>query len=1090
MKKWQFTLIVAGLLISCNSGSETEDQTNDVVETSMGFTVLESGQTGIDFTNSIEETDTFNYFEYQYIYNGAGVAIGDINNDGLEDIYFSGNQVSDKLYLNKDDMRFEDITESAIGPLASIGWHTGVLMQDVNQDGWLDIYVSRSGLDADPELLGNLLFINNGDNTFSEKGEEYGVNIQRPTTQSVFFDMDNDGDLDLYVLNHPYNTSNVDGSPKSVQEVNRLIANGSPFSDNLLENQDGKFVDVTKEAGVNNHAFGLGVGISDLNEDGFADIYVSNDYMAPDHLYMNNGDGTFTDEVLQQMLHISNFSMGNDIADFNNDGLVDIITVDMVSEDHIRSKKNMGGMSTKKFWDVVSAGYHHQYMFNCLQLNNGNGTFSDVAQLAGISKTDWSWAPLFADFDNDGYKDLFITNGYRRDTRDNDFNRGYNPNNIKVETFDDALGLMPETKIANYMFSNNGDLTFSKENVNWGTDQQVNSNGAAYADLDNDGDLDIVLNNFEDVSFILQNDQIGNNYLKIEFEDVSSEGVKVWVDANGETQYQEFRAVRGFMSSVTQQLHFGLGTTKKVDQVRVQWSNGAIQSISDVDINKTITIARSDAKSGSLPDAEKDLYFELTDGPSYQHQEIIVNDFEREVLLPNKMSQLGPFISKGDVNKDGLEDFYVSGARGYSGQLFIATSETSYAIQSGPWNAQKNREEMGSVFFDANGDGWLDLFVTSGSNEYDYRAEQLRDQLYINDGKGSFENKSKEWLPEMITSGQRLTAGDYDNDGDVDLFVGGRQTAGYYPFAPRSYLLKNENGAFIDASPTSPELMGPGLITDCEFVDLDNDGDLDLVVVGEWMAPSFYRNDAGNFTNFTTTFGTQDEVGWWSSLAVEDLNGDGKLDFVFGNVGFNNKFHPEKDHPLEIYTRDFDKNGTYDIVLGKYQDGTCYPVRGRQCSSEQMPFIQNKFPTYGEFAIANLEKIYGQAELDSAMHYSATQFGSMVLLSSGERYEKRILPNEAQLGPINAILIHDFTGDGTLDVLGVGNNYSAEVETVRYDGGRGLLLAGDGQGNFEPIHPRKSGFFCNLDAKDMAMINGQVLVLNNNAKSLTFRLKK
>ena len=1078
---------VAALLISCGGDAEQTEEETDV-EVNTGFTRLDAESTGITFKNSVVETDTFNYFEFEYIYNGGGVAVGDINNDGLEDIYFTGNQVSDKLYLNKGDMKFEDITPSAIGPTAEMGWHTGVVMQDVNLDGYLDIYVSRSGPAANGELLKNLLYVNNGDNTFSEKAEEYGVAIQRPTTQSVFFDMDNDGDMDLYVLNHPYNSGNANEAKKTVYEVNQMIAKGSPFSDVLLKNEGGKFVDVTKEAGVNNHAFGLGIAVGDVNNDGYADLYVSNDYMAPDHLYINQKDGTFKDDVLSSIKHISNFSMGNDMADFNNDGLLDIITVDMVSEDHVRSKKNMGGMSTKKFWEVVASGYHFQYMFNCLQMNNGNGTFSDIAQLAGISKTDWSWAPLFADFNNDGFKDLYITNGYRRDTRDNDYVKGLAPVEKKIETYEDQLGLMPETKVENYMYMNNGDLSFSKVTADWGVDELVNSNGAAFADLDNDGDLDIILNNMEDQSYILQNDQTGNSYLKLKVEDAYAEGLKVTIKTKTGNQYAEFRTVRGYQSSVSHEVHFGLGQTKVVDEVILEWMDGNIETIKNVNVNQTLVVKKSNSSPGRKEVGEEGKYFSQVETIDHKHKEIPVNDFELEVLLPNKMSQMGPFMSKGDVNADGLEDIYISGARTFSGTLYLAVSETEFVKKPGPWSSQSSKEELGSVMFDADSDGDLDLYVVSGSNEFDFRSENLKDQLYINDGQGNFTNQSKELLPEMICSGQRVVAGDYDNDGDQDLFVGGRQTPGYYPFAPRSYLLKNEGGKFVDATVDSPDLMGPGLVTDMAFVDLDGDKDLDLVVVGEWMAPSFFRNDAGVFVNDTPSYGTHDEVGWWSSVEVADLNGDGKYDFIFGNIGFNNKFHPDKDHPLEIYTRDFDKNGTYDIVLGKYQDGTCYPVRGRQCSSEQMPFIENKFPTYGSFAIASLDNIYGEAELDSALHYSATQFGSMVLLSNGVRYDKKILPNEAQLGPLNAIEVKDLNKDGNLDILAVGNNYGAEVETIRYDGGRGVVLLGDGSGNFEAVSPTESGFFCNQDSKDMIILDNYVYITNNNSKVLTFKI--
>ena len=1086
MKYSLYVFLVILVVSGCSGSEKTESNIEAGQPYQMGFTVLDKEATGISFKNTLTETDTFNFFKYEYIYNGGGVAVGDINNDGLDDIYFTGNQVEDKLYLNEGNLKFKDITKSAIGPKASEGWHTGVLMQDVNGDGWLDIYVSRSGLDAKPDLLGNLLFINNQDNTFSEESAKYGVDIKRPTTQSVFFDMDNDNDLDLYVMNHPYNLDNTGGERKSVQEVERLIKSGSPYSDVLLENIDGKYHDVTKKAGVSNHAFGLGIAVSDVNDDGYADLYVSNDYMAPDHLYINNGDGTFTDEIHQQMKHISNYSMGNDIADFNNDGFLDIMTVDMVSEDHVRSKKNMGGMSTKKFWDVVNAGYHYQYMFNCLQMNHGNESYSDIAQMSGVAKTDWSWAPLIVDFNNDGHKDLFISNGYRRDTRDNDYNNGDIPVDKPVKTFEDALNLMPSTKVQNYIYENNKDLTFSKRMENWGLTEAVNTNGAAYADLDNDGDLDLVLNNMEDESFIIRNDLQGKNYLKIKFSDINAEGVKVNLIAGGITQSQEFRTVRGYQSSVLHGLHFGLDTLNEVEQIEIIWPNSKKQTLKHIKANQTIEIAKKDA-SENLEIIETEKFFTKAEVFDFKHSEKFVNDFEREVLLPHKMSQLGPFISSGDVNGDKVQDIYISGSQSYPGTLFLSSGD-SYKRHPGPWEKQSFREEQGSVFFDLENDGDLDLLVVSGSNEYDFNAESMRHQLYKNEGNGTIVNATEE-LPNMETSAQRVIAGDYDGDGDQDIFIGGRQTPGYYPFAPRSYLLENQNGKLIDVTQNSKDLMGPGLITDSKFVDFDNDNDLDLVISGEWMAPTFMRNDGGVFVNVTTSFGTSDDVGWWQSVASDDLNGDGKADFVFGNIGLNNKFHPGPKHPLEIYVHDFDKNGTYDIVLGKYQNGTCYPVRGKQCSSEQMPFVSKKFPTYGEFAVADLEKIYGKEELEKALHYTATEFGSIVLLSQENgNYKKQLLPNYVQIGPLNDIIIHDLNNDGYKDIIAAGNNYAAEVETVRYDGGVGAVLLGDGMGNFKSINPHKSGFFVNSDVKDLHFIDGMLVVAANNAKFQFFEL--
>ena len=1094
-----FTLI---LFIAACGEQEKQDESkkqnsSEILKTTLSFEKVDVADSGIDFVNTITENDTFNFFNFEYMYNGGGVAVGDINNDGLPDIYFTGNEVSDKLYLNKGNMKFEDITTTAIGEFAYDGWHTGVNMVDVNADGWLDIYVCRSGLPADKAQLGNLLFINNQDNTFSEKGKELGVNVERKTTQAAFFDFDNDGDLDLYVMNHPNQAA--DKSKQTVASINQLIKAGSPDSDVLLENVDGKFVDITKKAGVSNHSYGLGIAVADFNEDGFDDLYISNDYMAPDYFYINNGDGTFSDQSLARLKHMSNFSMGNDVADFNNDGLVDILTLDMASEDHVRSKKNMSGMSTEKFWGVVAVGYHYQFMFNALQLNNGNGSFSDVAQLAGISKTDWSWAPLFIDFDNDGLKDLFISNGYKRDSRDNDYNRSRDRDNPNL-SITEKLDLMPATKIQNYIYHNNGKLHFDKKMKEWGVDFAVNTNGTAFGDFDNDGDIDLVLNNMEEQSFILENKlQSNNHFLRLQLNNTNANrnslGAKVTIKTKTGIQFQEMRNIRGYISSVENILHFGLGEESAIEFIEIVWPDGKISKLTDVEVDKKIVVdySKSTFTNEKYEEKSEPLFENITaQSPQIVHQERFVDDFLQEILLPNKMSQLGPFISKGDANGDGLEDFYLSGSRFFAGKLYLQTADGSFKLKNGPWEKQKDREEMESLFIDVDLDGDQDLYVVSGGNEFDYNSSLLFDQLYINDGKGNFVNESAKRLPEMITSGQSIAEVDLDQDGDLDLFLGGRQTPGYYPFAPRSYLLLNENGVFKDITTNSKDIMGPGLITDALFDDFDQDGDQDLICVGEWMPISFFENKNGTFTNVTALKGTDKEVGWWYSIEKGDFNEDGEMDYVVGNLGWNNKFHPSKKFPLEIYCHDFDKSGSYDIVLGKYQNNVCYPVRGKQCSSEQMPFISQKFPKYADFAEADIEKLYGEENLKAALHYSATTFSSVILLKKGNKFDIQELPVEIQFSPVNKFLVLDLNNDHHLDIVSLGNNYAAEVETIRYDGGRGAVLLGNGKGGFNSLSPKNSGWFINSDSKDMELIkiDGKPVIIgvSNNSNLTWFRL--
>ena len=1075
-----FIPVLSIILLACGGEEAPDEQT--VAEEQMYFETLSPEKTGISFTNQLTETDSFNYMTFQYIYNGGGVAVGDINNDGLTDIYFTGNQVADKLYLNKGGMVFEDITKSALGEVAEDGWHTGVTMADVNEDGNLDIFVSRSGMDNEGEALRNFLLINQGDNTFKEEGLKWGLSTERGTNQSALFDMDNDGDLDLYCMNKPY--------PE--EEMNIPVnLDTFPYSDQLFENVGGKFVDVSKKAGILNEGYGLGIAISDLNQDGYMDIYISNDYITPDFMYINNGDGTFTDEINDRTNHCSMYAMGNDVADFNNDGLVDIIVADMVSEDHIRSKKNMGPMSPDDFWGQVKRGNQMEYMFNTLQMNNGNGTFSDIGQLAGVSKTDWSWATLFADFDNDGMKDLFITNGYRRDVRDNDFVKEYNKEKSladEIKEIHDLLDKAPATKIKNYIFKNDGDLHFSKKMKEWQVNDPVNSNGAAYADLDNDGDLDLIINNMDEVSVIMENKLVSsNNWVKISG-DKKFDGAKVTVMIGENHYFQEMQVTRGFQSSIEPKLHFGVGTAEKIDRIEVVYPDGKFLELSDIEVNKEHKLQYAKAKEGNLRKLPQNPLFKEQEVVDHTHEEFIVDDFEREVLLPHKMSQLGPSISKGDVNGDGLEDFYVSGAIFYTGALYLQTSSGSFEEKSGPWKSQSQREEVGSTFFDADSDGDMDLYVVSGSNEYKMDNESIMDQLYINDGAGNFTNETNSRLPPMGMSGKHVMTADYDNDGDQDIFVGGRQVPGFYPFAPRSFLLENNDGKFTDITQKSPDLLGPGMITDAIWDDFDQDNDLDIICVGEWMPVTFFENTNGTFKNVTDRYEFKKEVGWWMSIEKGDFNGDGVNDYVLGNIGQNNKFHPTHEKPLEIYTHDFDQNGTYDIVLGKYQDGKCYPVRGRSCSSEQMPFIKEKFPTFDEFAVADLEGIYGKRSLDSALHYSATNFNSSILLSNGSNYQMKKLPIYAQFGPINTQLLADVNSDGNLDIIAAGNNFGVEVETIRYDGGRGVVLLGDGNGNFNQLAPHQSGFFVNTDAKEMIRIQDLIIIASNSAKLKSFKL--
>ncbi|MCH8905411.1 MAG: VCBS repeat-containing protein, partial [Bacteroidetes bacterium] len=857
-----------------------------------------------------------------------------------------------------------EIGELAAG-IEGDGWCTGVTMADVNADGFLDIYVCRSYDDDNPQKRGNLLFINNGDQTFTERGEEYGLNDISHSTQATFFDYDLDGDMDVYVINNP--RWHVDEARFEKQKNPQLEE-----SDKLFRNDgNNHFKDVTIESGIINFGFSLGLAAADVNNDGYPDIYVSVDHSEPDYFYINNGNGTFTNSTGSSLKHISNFGMGMDLADFNNDGLIDIVVVDMMAEDNFRQKTQMKGMSPKTFWNMVDHGYHYQYMRNTLQLNNGNGTYSEIGLLAGITSTDWSWSTLMADFDNDGLKDIFVSNGFRKGLRDNDFLIEVKKMKVEAKKTSEHVDIyeieemMPTGELlSNYLFKNNGDLTFREVTTEFGLTDQAFSYGAAYGDLDNDGDLDLIINNLDDQTFVYRNnatDQLENNYLRIHLKGSGNNklgiGAKVTIEHGNSMQYQELTLTRGFQSSVENRLHFGLGTIDKVDRVKVVWPDGKQQILNNVEVNILLVIDQSDANipSGESLEQVNLLFSELTTriGISFTHKENDFDDFEKEILLPHKMSQFGPNIAVGDVNHDGLDDFYVGGASEQAGSLYIQNEDATFTEISGtPFERDRICEDIGAVLFDSDNDGDLDLYVVSGGNEFDPASKYLQDRLYLNDGLGNF-TKSKSNIPEMISSGSCVVPGDYDGDGDMDLFIGGRVVPGRYPFAPSSYILNNEGGIFSDVTEEiAPGLSDQGLVTSAIWTDFDNDGSKDLIVVGEWMPISFYHNNSGKFENKTEEFGFGNSTGWWNKIIEGDFDKDGDMDYVAGNLGLNYKYTATVEEPLHIYCYDFDRSGTFDIVLGYYNGGTCYPVRGRQCSSQHMPFIPQKFPNYNSFGSA------------------------------------------------------------------------------------------------------------------------------------------
>jgi len=1094
-------MFLAVSLAFCMSGEERDTISGPL------FSEVSSQHSGVHFSNDLTETNEQNFLKYPYLYNGGGVAVGDLNNDDLPDIYFTGNMAGDHLYFNEGSLQFSEVTQKA-GIIKSNLWTTGVTFADVNNDGWLDIYVCRSGMST---FRQNLLYVNQQNGKFLESAKLYGLNDNGYSVQANFFDFDLDGDLDMYLVNHSarfFSTQEelfeLKNNPNS-EEADKLYRNNGTRagSDQVL------FEDVSESSGIRHFGFGLSASIGDLNQDGFPDIYVANDFFEPDFLYLNNGDGSFHNQIDQLLGHISFSSMGSDIADFNNDGLLDIMVCDMQASDNFRKKANMASMDIERFATMVKEGFHYQYMQNALQLNSGSGRFSEIAELSGVAETDWSWGPLFFDMDNNGLKDLFVSNGIRRDIQYKDIllemkKDGLDPS--KAEPMD-FIERFPVQRQRNYTFQNSGELDFVDMSDSWGVDFKGFSTGSAYADFDKDGDLDLVLNNLDDKAKIYEN-QISNwsgaNFIDIKLvgspDNIWGYGSRVECYTKGRLQMVYVQSSRGFQSSVDPVAHFGVGEIDLIDSVVVIWPNGSVSKELRIAANQRFEIHQSKSANHLAPKGENRqtlLAFDSSFDSLYLHLDRVFDDFEREVLLPHKYSQLGPHICVGDVNMDGLDDFYVGGARGYSGGLFIQTISGEFELGlCAAFQKDMDYEDTGGIFFDADGDGDLDLYVVSGSNEWKDGSEKYIDRLYLNDGFGTFA-RNEYAFSGIATSGSAVCSGDFDGDGDLDLFVGGRIAPGKYPLAPRSYILRNDgSGIFADASSVVvAEEFSPGMVTDATWTDYDDDGDLDLVMVGEWMPITIYMNTNGKL-ELTPVPGLEHSTGWWYAVEKGDFDGDGDLDFVVGNLGKNYKYKTSELEPFQVYSDDFDESGTMDIVLGYFNGGTLYPLRGRQCSSEQMPFLKEKFPSYSTFASSSLLEIYGDKALQNAVHYSADLFSSVIVENKGNGvFEIHELPVEAQFSSVNGIVIEDLNGDQNLDLILAGNMYTSEVETARNDAGLGCVLLGDGTGGFTALPPYESGLLSYGDVKSVVLFSrgsqGKTLLVGNNSGYLqAFRVSQ
>lgn len=1071
-------------LVSC--GKATQEQTPMLQ-------LMHSSHTGITFTNKVKETLNENVFAYTNFYNGGGVAVGDINNDGWVDIYLSANQHSGKLYLNKGNFQFEDITKAS-GLQGIRGWKTGVTMVDINQDGWLDLFICRSGR-FEPKDRANLLFVNNRNMSFTEMANEYGLADTSTSLHASFVDYDLDGDLDMFLLNHAINP---------VREISKRFDEygyDNEVGDKLYRNDNGHYVEVKQPAGIYQTQLndGLGVAIGDLNNDMYPDVYVCNDFAGRDYLYFNDKQGRFTESALTAMDHISFSSMGVDMADINNDGFQDLMVLDMRSSTNYGRKTNMASMNPDIFNIMVKVGGHYQYMRNTLQLNNGDGSFSDIAPLAGVASTDWSWAPLFVDLDNDGYKDLLVTNGIRKNSNNKDFEnfRKQRTRQESQKSNPDYAGMVkellqkiPTEKVVNPIYRNMDGLSFEQKNDAWGMNLPTYSNGAAYADLDNDGDMDLIVNNIDDQAHIYQNHSsklLANHSLRLKLigktGNVNGIGAKVEIRAGGVSQFMEQHVSRGYQSSVDYILHAGVGKSTIIDWVKVTWPDGKTSIYNRVQANQLLTASYDDAEINEQIKTKTETVFEEATAAynlNHKHQENLFDDFKREVLLPHKMSTFGPALTVGDINSDGLDDFFIGGALGYPGALYQQTIEGSFVrFPQEVIEEDLYYEDTDAIFFDADQDNDLDLYVVSGGNEREPGNDYYQDRLYLNNGQGRF-TKSK--LPDTRASGGVVRAHDFDRDGDQDLFVGGRLNPGRYPEPGRSFLLQNDQGTFKDITTTyASDLSNVGMVTDALWSDYDGDGNKDLIVVGEWMPVCVFKHAGNKLVRLQNDAILDSSQGWWFSITEADVNSDGKMDYLLGNLGENYKYKARPGEPFNLYAKDFDNSGSLDIVLSYYENNTLYPLRGKQCSSEQIPGLKKKFKDYNAFGLASLSDVYGQEALQEATHLVSNTFSNSILISGESGFDLVKLPKKAQISAVFGILYDDYDQDGIKDVVIAGNLHNSEVETPRNDAGRGLFLKGEGNGVFTPVSRFDSGLNLPGDIKKLKPIK---LGLSDGKKGL------
>nr|WKN39478.1 FG-GAP-like repeat-containing protein [Tunicatimonas sp. TK19036] len=1086
MKKalWFFMLVVCG----CEGLKD-----NDSL-----FTLLSEDETGIEFKNELVLTKDFDVFRYRNYYNGGGVAIGDINNDGLSDVYLTSNMGSNKLFLNQGDFTFNDITDAANVGGTKV-WATGVSMADVNGDGWLDIYVCNSG-DVEGGHRENELFINNGaapgqTPAFTEQAAAYGLDDKGFSTHAVFFDYDQDGDLDAYVLNNSFRPVSTLGY-ENIRHERDSTGGDKLYRHDIAADGKSTFVDVSEEAGIYGSVigFGLGVTITDVNQDGWLDIYVSNDFFERDYLYMNQGDGTFKDELPQRMGHISHFSMGADAADLNNDGYPEIFVTDMLPDTDERLKTMTHYESYDLHQRKLANDYYEQYMRNTLQLNDQQGGFKEIGQLAGVQATDWSWGALIADFDNDANKELFVSNGVYKDVTNQDFIAYIGSDEAILEAmrkesidFQELVDRMPSHKLSNYLFKQDSSLEYHNMAEAWGLSTPSFSNGAAYGDLDNDGDLDLIVNNVNQELFVYRNNsdqQLKNNYLKLSLVGPGKNrfgiGARVHAYANGQHIMQENVPTKGFQSSMDYRMVLGLDSLKSIDSLIVYWGYGnKVQKLYDVAVNQHDTLNIANATIGnSLPRSNTPTIFQREQqalNPPFQHQEDHFVDFDYERLTYHMLSKEGPALAVGDVNQDGLDDFYLGGASGQSGRLYVQTTDGRFTGVPEPAFARDSIcEDVDAIFFDADNDNDLDLYVVSGGNRFRENAREYQDRLYLltsdKNGNPVYE-RSLQALPPLNAMGACVKSADYDQDGDQDLFVGGRAVPLKYGMPASSTILENRgDGTFADVTlQVSPRLSNIGMVTDAEWVDFDNDDDLDLVVVGDWMPITLFKNNGANLERLNNVPGLSKTNGWWRDIEIADLNNDGEADFIVGNWGLNSNFRAAPEKPLSLYISDFDQNQTIDQVFAYYQGDSLYPMALRHDLVSQLNYLKKKFTYYEDYAGKTMEQVFGKDALNNAIVNQVHRLQSSVVINNGDgSYEVRSLPEEAQFSPIFAITADDFNEDQRTEIIMAGNFSGVKPEEGRYDANTGLVLSVQ-DNQFSVISAQRTGLNIQGEVRHVAI---------------------